>query len=216
MSQEILDKLAESVIEGESEDAEKWAKEALEKGMNPLDCINNGLSKGIEKVGELFAEREYFLPELVIGGEAMKAGLAILEPALVAGEGREILGTVVLGTVKGDLHEIGKTLVGTMLIANGFHVIDLGIDCEPSAFVNAAKEHGANLVGASALLTTTMSSQKDLVKAIEDAGLKDKVKVIVGGAPITQDWADEIGADGYAEDAVSAVALAKQLVGVAV
>jgi len=213
MAQEIFDKLAESVIEGEPEDAEKWAKEALTKGLDPLDCINNGLTKGVEKVGELFAEGEYFLPELVIGGEAMKAGLAILEPALVAGEGRKILGTAILGTVKGDLHEIGKTLVGTMLTANGFKVVDLGVDCEPEEFVAAAKEHNADIVGASALLTTTMSSQKALVKAVEDAGLKGKVKVIVGGAPITQAWAEEIGADGYAEDAISAVALAKQLVG---
>jgi corrinoid protein of di/trimethylamine methyltransferase len=213
MSQEIFDKLALAVVDGEPEDAEKWAKDALAKGLNPLDCINNGLTRGIQQVGELFAEGEYFLPELVIGGEAMKAGLSILEPALVAGEGRKILGTAVLGTVKGDLHEIGKTLVGTMLTANGFHVVDLGVDCEPEAFVAAAKEHNADLVGASALLTTTMSSQKDLVKAIEAAGLKGKVKVMVGGAPITQAWADEIGADGYAEDAISAVALAKQLVG---
>jgi len=215
MSQEILDKLAQAVIDGEPQDAETWAKEALAQGMNPLDCINNGLTKGIEKVGALFAEGEYFLPELILGGEAMKAGLAILEPALVAGEGRVILGTVVLGTVKGDLHEIGKTLVGTMLTANGFQVIDLGVDCSPEAFVAAAREHGADLVGASALLTTTMSAQKDLVKAIEAAGLKGKVKVIVGGAPLTQEWATEIGADGYAEDAVSAVALAKRLVGAA-
>lgn len=213
MSQEIFDKLAQAVLEGEPEDAEKWAKEALAQGIDPLACINNGLTVGIQKVGELFAEGEYFLPELVIGGEVMKAGLAVLEPALAAGEGRKVLGTVILGTVKGDLHEIGKTLVGTMLTANGFQVVDLGVDCAPSDFVAAAQAHNAALVGASALLTTTMSAQKDLVQAITDAGLKGKVKVMVGGAPITQDWADEIGADGYAEDAISAVALAKSLVG---
>lgn len=213
MTDDIFNKLAQAVIDGEPEDAEKWAKEALSQQLDPLECINRGLTKGIQEVGALFAAGEFFLPELVIGGEAMKAGLAILEPALVGQEGRKVLGTVVLGTVQGDLHEIGKTLVGTMLTANGFKVVDIGIDCSVESFVASIKEHNANLVGASALLTTTMSAQKNLVEGIEKAGLRDLVKVMVGGAPTTQGWADEIGADGYAEDAISAVDVAKSLVG---
>ena len=215
MTDDIFKNLARAVIDGEPEDAEKWANEALTQGLDPLECINQGLTKGIQEVGELFAAGEFFLPELVIGGEAMKAGLAVLEPALVDQEGREVLGIVVLGTVQGDLHEIGKTLVGTMLTANGFQVIDIGIDCSVESFIAAIKEHNANLVGASALLTTTMSAQKALVEGIEQAGLRGRVKVMVGGAPTTQSWADEIGADGYAEDAISAVSIAKKLVGTA-
>ena len=215
MTDDIFKNLARAVIDGEPEDAEKWANEALTQGLDPLECINQGLTKGIQEVGELFAAGEFFLPELVIGGEAMKAGLAVLEPALVDQEGREVLGIIVLGTVQGDLHEIGKTLVGTMLTANGFQVIDIGIDCSVESFIAAIKEHNANLVGASALLTTTMSAQKALVEGIEQAGLRGRVKVMVGGAPTTQSWADEIGADGYAEDAISAVSIAKKLVGTA-
>ena len=215
MTDDIFKKLAQAVIDGEPEDAETWAKQALAQGLDPLECINQGLSRGIQKVGELFAAGEFFLPELVIGGEAMKAGLAVLESALVGQKGREVLGTVVLGTVQGDLHEIGKTLVGTMLTANGFRVIDIGIDCSVESFIAAVKEHNATLVGASALLTTTMSAQKNLVEGIKLAGLRDRVKVMVGGAPTTQSWADEIGADGYAEDAIAAVSTAKRLVGAA-
>jgi len=211
MSQEIFDHLAQAVLDGEEEAAEQWARQALVLGLDPVECINKGLSRGIQQVGELFGKGEYFLPELVIGGEAMKAGLAVLEPALVGGEGRKVLGRVVLGTVEGDLHEIGKTLVGTMLTANGFQVIDIGVDCQPAAFIAAVNEHQATLVGASALLTTTMAAQKRLIVAFQEAGLRDRVKVMVGGAPVTQSWAEEIGADGYAEDAIAAVALAKRL-----
>ena len=215
MSQEIYDKLAKAVIDGEPEDAEEWAKKALEQGLDPLDCINKGLSPGIDRVGELFAIGDYFLPDLIIGGDAMKAALSILEPALAGDQGREVLGQVVLGTVEGDLHEIGKTLVGTMLTANGFLVTDIGVDKTAAEFVTAIKESGATLVGASALLTTTMLHQKEIVEALKEAGLRDQVKVMVGGAPITESWAKEIGADGYADDAISAVVVAKRLVGAA-
>jgi len=211
--EELLDRLAQAVIDGEPEDAEALAKQALAQGLDPLVCINEGLTPGINRVGELFESGEYFLPDLIIGGEAMKAALAVLEPALAGGQKREVLGRVVLGTVEGDLHEIGKTLVGTMLAANGFQVTDLGIDRPAADFVAAVKETNANLVGASALLTTTMQQQQKIIEALEEAGLRDKVKVMVGGAPVTQSWADKIGADGYAEDAISAVALAKRLVG---
>ena len=213
MSQELYEKLAQAVIDGEPEDAEEVAKQALDQGLDPLACINEGLTKGMDRVGELFASGEYFLPDLIIGGEAMKDALAILEPALAADQEREVAGRVVLGTVKGDLHEIGKTLVGTMLTANGFEVTDIGIDKPASEFIAAVKEANATLIGASALLTTTIPEQQKIIEALEEAGLRDKVKVMVGGAPVTQAWADKIGADGYAEDAIAAVAVAKKLVG---
>jgi corrinoid protein of di/trimethylamine methyltransferase len=213
--EELFSKLAQAVIDGEPEDAEELARQALAQGLDPLACINKGLTPGMDRVGELFASGEYFLPDLIIGGEAMKAALAVLEPALTGDQEREVLGRVVLGTVEGDLHEIGKTLVGTMLAANGFQVTDIGIDKPTADFVAAVKGTNANLVGASALLTTTMLQQQRLVEALEEAGIRDQVKVMVGGAPVTQSWADKIGADGYAEDAISAVALAKKLVGAA-
>jgi len=212
MSEEMYKKLAQSVIDGEAEDAEALAKEALELGIDPLTCIKEGLTRGIEEVGELFASGEYFLPELIMGADAMKAALEILEPAMVGGQKRDIVGKVVLGTVKGDLHEIGKTLVGTMLTANGFKVIDIGVERSAEEFIEAIRESNADLVGASALLTTTMLEQKKLIEALEAAGMRDQVKVMVGGAPVTQSYADEIGADGYAEDAISAVKLAFRLI----
>jgi corrinoid protein of di/trimethylamine methyltransferase len=215
MSQESYARLAQTVIDGEPEDAEEQARLALEQGLDPLACINEGLSPGIDRVGELFATGEYFLPDLIMGGDAMKAALAILEPALTGSQERELLGRVVLGTVEGDLHEIGKTLVGTMLTANGFLVTDIGVDKSADEFIAAIKESQATLVGASALLTTTMLQQQKLIEAIEEAGLRDQVKVMVGGAPITDSWAEKIGADGFAEDAISAVALAKRLAGAA-
>jgi 5-methyltetrahydrofolate--homocysteine methyltransferase len=213
MSEELLDKLTQAVIDGEPEDAEELAKQALDRGLDPLMCINEGLTRGIDRVGELFASGEYFLPDLIIGSEAMKAALAVLEPALAEDQEREVVGRVVLGTVEGDLHEIGKTLVGTMLTANGFLVTDIGIDKPAADFVAAVKETNATLVGASALLTTTIPEQQRIIEALAEAGLRARVKVMVGGAPVTQSWADKIGADGYAKDAIAAVAVAKRLVG---
>lgn len=212
MAEEMYEKMAQAVIDGESEDAEELAKQALEQGLDPLACIENGLTKGIQRVGELFSSGEFFLPELIMGADAMKAGLDILEPALLGGQQREVVGRVVLGTVEGDLHEIGKTLVGTMLTANGFDVIDIGVDKSADEFIAAVKENNAEIVGASALLTTTMLQQKALIQALDEAGLKDQVKVMVGGAPVTDSFAKEIGADGYAEDAISAVDIAMRLV----
>lgn len=208
MSEEMYEKLVNAVIEGESEEAVALAKEALEQGIDPLACITQGLTVGIQKVGELFASGDYFLPELIIGADAMKAAMEILEPALVGDQQREVVGTVVIGTVEGDLHEIGKTLVSTMLSANGFKVIDLGVDKPAADFVAAVKENNADIVGASALLTTTMLQQEKLIKALADAGLREQVKVMVGGAPVTDSYAKQIGADGYGEDAISAVDLA--------
>lgn len=212
--EELYHKLAQAVIDGEPEDAAGFAREALAHGLDPLACINEGLTPGINRVGELFAEGETFLPDLIMGGEAMKAALAILEPALAGNQERKVLGRVILGTVKGDLHEIGKTLVGTMLTSNGFEVTDIGIDRSAEDFINAVKEKQATLVGLSALLTTTMRQQQMIIDAFKEAGIRDRVKVMVGGAPVTQGWAETIGADGYAEDAIGAIALAKKLAGV--
>ena len=212
MTQEMFDKIAQSVIDGEPEGAAALAQQALNEGIDPLACITEGLTKGIQKVGELFASGEYFLPELIIGADAMKTALEILEPALVGDQKREVVGTIVLGTVEGDLHEIGKTLVGTMLTANGFKVVDIGVDKPASDFIAAIKDSGADLVGASALLTTTMLQQKKLVEALKEAGLRQQVKVMIGGAPVTESFCKDIGADGYAEDAISAVSLAFRLV----
>jgi 5-methyltetrahydrofolate--homocysteine methyltransferase len=211
--QEFYEKLAQAVVDGEDENAVETAKAALAAGLDPLACINNGLTEGMNRVGELFASGEYYLPDLIIGGDAMKAALDVLEPALLDTQERAILGKVVVGTVQGDLHEIGKNLVATLLSANGFKVTDIGIDKSPVDFLNAAIEADADIVGASALLTTTMVVQEQIIEALDDAGLRDKVKVMVGGAPVNQAWADQIGADAYGEDAVSSVDIAKKLMG---
>ncbi|HEY5627444.1 MAG TPA: corrinoid protein [Nitrospira sp.] len=212
MTEEIFRKLAEAVIDGEPEVAEALAAEALERGLDPLECINEGLMVGIKEVGERFSCGEFYLPELIIGADVMRKALDVLEPALLGDQKREVVGRVVIGTVKGDLHEIGKTLVGTMLAANGFKVIDIGVDRSAEDFIAAIRETDAELVGASALLTTTMMQQRLLVEAITEAGLRDKVKIMLGGAPVTESFAKEVGADGFAEDAISAIDLAFRLV----
>jgi corrinoid protein of di/trimethylamine methyltransferase len=215
MSEELYKKMAQSVIEGDDDEAGALAQQALEAGVEPLDAINKGYTAGMDVVGELFATGEYFLPDLILGGEAMKAALAVLEPALKArGEAREVLGTVVLGSVKGDIHEIGKALVGTMLSANGFEVYDLGIDIASGEFVTKAQEYNADIVALSALLTTTMLHQREVIELLAEAGLRDRVKVMVGGSPVTPEWAEQIGAEGFAEDAATAVGVAKRLMGV--
>ncbi len=212
MSDELLQKLYQTVIDGEKESAIALAEQALEQGVDPLSCINEGLTKGIQKVGEMFNDGEYYLPQLIMGAEAMKGAMAILEPALVGDQKREVVGRVVVGTVEGDLHEIGKTLVGTMLTANGFQVTDIGVNNSSEEFIGAIRDANADIVGASALLTTTMVNQKKLIEDLEQAGLREKVKVMVGGAPVTERYAKEIGADGFAEDAISAVDMAFRLV----
>jgi corrinoid protein of di/trimethylamine methyltransferase len=215
MTEELYKNMAQAVIDGDDEAAEALARQALDGGVDPLEAINEGLTPGMDVVGELYATGEYFLPDLILGGEAMKAALAVLEPALAAaGQERQVLGTVVLGTVQGDIHEIGKSLVGSMLSANGFRVHDLGIDVEAEEFVVRAREYGADIVALSALLTTTMLHQRDVIEHLSEAGLREQVKVMVGGSPVTQAWADQIGADGFAEDAANAVTVAKRLMGV--
>jgi corrinoid protein of di/trimethylamine methyltransferase len=206
--------MAQSIIDGETEVAGQLAQQAIEQGIEPLDVINQGFTVGVDYVGEQFGLGEMFLPELVLAGEAMKAAVTVLEPEMAKrGAERQMLGKVVLGTVEGDMHDIGKTLVATMLSASGFQVYDLGANVPVETFVEKARQVNADIVGLSALLTTTMVKQKDVIEALDDLGLRPKVKVMVGGAPITSSWADEIGADGYGEDSIRAVAVAKKLVG---
>ncbi|OGO12010.1 MAG: hypothetical protein A2Y53_02825 [Chloroflexi bacterium RBG_16_47_49] len=207
--------MAQSITDGEAERAAELAKQSIAMGIDPLDAINKGFVNGVNYVGDQFSCGNMFLPELVMAGEAMKAAVAVLEPELTKrGTQRTMLGKVVLCTVEGDIHEIGKTLVGTMLSATGFEVFDLGVDVPVMKVVEKAREVGADIVAMSALLTTTMVHQKDVIEALEDMGMRANVKVMVGGAPVTQEWVKQIGADGYSEDAIGAARVAKQLLGV--
>ncbi len=199
-----LQALAEAVINGQKEEAERLTQEAIDEGVPPGDIINDGLIAGMSVVGEKFKNNEFYVPEVLIAARAMQSAMAKVKPLLVEGE-IESKGRVAIGTVKGDLHDIGKNLVAMMLEGGGYEVLDLGVDVSPEQFVAAATEDGANVVALSALLTTTMPSMKDTIDALTEAGVRDQVKVIIGGAPVTQSYADEIGADGYAPDAASAV-----------
>jgi corrinoid protein of di/trimethylamine methyltransferase len=215
MTEELFHKMAQSILDGDSDAAVALAKQSIETGVDPLDAITKGFVMGVNQVGESFACGQAFLPELVMAGEAMKAAVATLEPEMQKrGTKRQVYGKVVLATVEGDIHEIGKSLVGTMLGASGFQVYDLGVDVPAAKIIAKVKEVDANLVGLSALLTTTMVKQKEVIDELDKQGLRKKVKVMVGGAPVTRDWVQKIAADGYSEDAIGAVGLAKQLVGV--
>jgi len=212
MSEELLKAMAQSIIDGEAEIAADLAKQALDAGMNPLDAITKGYMPGVNEVGDSFSCGNVFLPELVMAGEAMKAAIAVLEPELKRqGTSREILGKVVLATVEGDIHEIGKSLVGTMLTAAGFEVYDLGVNVPAEKIMAKVEEVGADIVGLSALLTTTMVRQKEVIEAMDKKGMRNKTRVMVGGAPVTSDWVQKIEADGYSEDAIGAVNAAKNL-----
>jgi corrinoid protein of di/trimethylamine methyltransferase len=214
MSNKLFDDMAQSVIDGEPEVAVELAKQALAQGIDPLEALNQGYIVGVDYVGKQFACGEMYLPELVGAGEAMKNAIAVLEPEMTRrGSTRTTLGKVVIGTVEGDIHDIGKSLVGTMLSSSGFQVYDLGVDVPIQTFIEKAREVDADIVGLSALLTTTMVKQKTIVNALQEAGLRPKVKVMIGGAPVTRGWANEIGAEGYSEDAVGAVTVAKQMMG---
>ena len=216
MTEDLFQKMAQSILDGDSDVAVALAKQAIDAGVDPLDAISKGFVLGVNQVGENFSCGQAFLPELVMAGEAMKAAVATLEPEMQKrGSVRQIFGKVVLATVEGDIHEIGKTLVGTMLSASGFQVYDLGVDVPSSTIIEKVKEVDADLVGLSALLTTTMVKQKEVIEELDKLGLRKKVKVMVGGAPVTRDWVQKIEADGYSEDAIGAVGLAKQLVGAA-
>jgi corrinoid protein of di/trimethylamine methyltransferase len=215
MSPELFDEMAQSIIDGETEDAEALARQAVEQGIDPLQAINQGFVVGLDEVGEQFGCGDMFLPDLVQAAEAMKAVVAILEPEMArSGAAREMLGKVVIGTVESDIHDIGKTLVATMLSAGGFQVYDMGVNVPTMTLVEKARGVGADIVGVSALLTTTMAKQRDVIEALDDMGLRPQVKVMVGGAPVTEDWVNDIGADGYSKDAVGAVTVAKKLMGI--
>lgn len=204
--------MRQSIVDGAPETAVAMAQRGLGLGIPALEAIDQGFVPGMTQVGEQFARRNMFLPDMMAAAEAMKAAMAVLEPELTRqGTHRASAGRVILGTTKGDIHEIGKILVGTLLTAHGFEVHDLGVDVPCENFAAAASELAANIVGVSALLTTTMRGQKAVIEAVQRAGLRPQVKVIVGGAPVTRQWSEEIGADGYAKDAMSAVALAKNL-----
>ena len=203
-----LQALAEALIKGDRATVVKLTQQALAEGLAPGEVLNEGLIAGMEVVGQRFKTNEIYVPEVLIAARAMKGGLEVLEPRLKAA-GVQPVATVVLGTVKGDLHDIGKNLVSMMLTGGGLKVVDVGIDVAPEKFVDACKTHKAQLCAISALLTTTMPQMATVVQAIKSAGLS--VKTMIGGAPVTQTYADEIGADGYAPDAASAVDLAKSL-----
>jgi corrinoid protein of di/trimethylamine methyltransferase len=209
---DILDQLQEAVIAGEPERARELAVQALEASIAPLDAIEQALNPGMQIVGDRYECGDYFIPDLMMAAEAMKAAMEELEPELLARqEQRQILGTVVIGTVEGDIHEIGKSLVATMLSAAGFQVHDLGVDVPVDRFVEQVKATNANVVGLSALLTTTMRNQEAVVEALKEAGLREGVKVVIGGAPASPEWAKTIGADAYAENANEAVGVVRQL-----
>jgi 5-methyltetrahydrofolate--homocysteine methyltransferase len=214
MSEERFAEMRQAVIDGDAAAAAALAEQALANGVPPLDAIDKGFVPGLSHVGELFGAGELYLPDMMLAARAMQKAIAVLEPEMQRqATERHVLGRVVLGTVKGDIHEIGKNLVGMMLATTGFEVHDLGVDVAPERFVEAAQEYSADIVGVSALLTTTMAGQRTVVEQLDAAGLRPGCRVIVGGAPASSTWAEEIGADGYSEDAIGAVALVRQLVG---
>ena len=210
-----LETIYNAVLEGNAADSKSGVTAAIAEGIAPETILKDGLISAMGEVGRLFEENEYFVPEMLVSARAMQSGLALLKPHL-ADAGAISAGTVVIGTVKGDLHDIGKNLVAMMLEGAGFKVINLGRDVAPEKFVAAVQEHSAHIVGISALMTTTMPAMKRTIDALEKAGLRDRVKVMIGGAPVNQAYADEIGADGYAKDSTIAVVRAKELLGVPV
>lgn len=211
----LFEAMSKAVIDGLPDKARDLAEEALRADVDPLEAIERGLKPGMDIVGEGFARGELFIPDLMMSGEAMKTGIAVLEPELMKRrQQRQVLGRVVIGTVQGDIHEIGKTLVATMLAANGFEVHDLGVDVPAQVFLDKVREVNADVLGLSALLTTTILNQESVILSLQEAGLRDQVKVIIGGVPASPEWADEIGADAFAENATEAVDVIKSLVGV--
>jgi len=208
---DLLQKVSEELQRGNFREVQKLVQEALDARVSPSKILNEGLVAGMDVVGEKFRKDELFIPEVLIAARAMHAGMEILRPKLVE-TGAKLAGKVVLGTVKGDLHDIGKNLVGMFLEGAGFQVIDVGIDVPTEKFVEAVKSHQPNVLGLSALLTTTMPKMKEIIESLHKAGIRHSVKVIVGGAPVTEKFAKEIGADGYASDGASAVEKIRQLI----
>jgi len=205
-----FEEMANTVIAGDEEKVVELTKKAVDEGVDPLEIINEGLMKGMDVVGQRFKAADMFIPEVLMSAKSMSAGMEIVKPLIVGGE-IPSKGKVVIGTVKGDLHDIGKKLVGMIMESSGLIVEDLGIDVSPEKFAEAIREKKPDIVGMSALLTTTMLSMKDTIEVLKEEGLRDSVKILVGGAPVSSDFAEEIGADGWAPDAVSAKDLAFQL-----
>lgn len=209
---ELFQMMQKSILDGNASEAQRLAELSLKEGVDPMESITIGFTPGIQKVGELWEEGEYFLPELVAGAEAMKAGMSVLSKEL-KGDMGQFTGKVVIGTVQGDIHDIGKTLVGAILSAHGFEVFDLGTDVPAESFVKTAREMDVHVVGLSALLTTTMTNQKNVIELFQKEGIRNKVKIIVGGAPVSKEWARRIGADDAPVDAFEAVLSVKKLLG---
>jgi 5-methyltetrahydrofolate--homocysteine methyltransferase len=207
-----LSKLYEVILNGDGKNAIAITQKAIEEGADPLVIVNEHMIPAMDEAGRRFECEEYFVPELLLAARAMKGALALIRP-LLAAQGSEPIGRVIIGTVKGDLHDIGKNLIASMLEGGGFEVIDLGTDVSPEKFVQAVQDRNPNLVCLSALLTVTMPSMKTTIEALKSAGVRDKVRVVVGGAPVTEQWAKEIGADAYGANAAVAVPLARKLVG---
>jgi len=208
-----LQELSDAIIAGNRNAAAELTDTLLGEGIAAKKVLDEGLIPGMAVVGEKFKNNEFYVPEVLVAARAMSAAMEKIRPGLVAAK-VEPVGTVAIGTVRGDLHDIGKNLVAMMLEGAGFEIVDLGVDCGPDAFVGAVKEQSANLIAMSALLTTTMPAMQDTVEALEAAGIRDKAKVIIGGAPVTDKFAEQIGADGYAPDAASGVDIAKDVLGV--
>ena len=211
---EILEEISTAVIEGELGEIEDLTEDALDDGISAEDILNKGLMPGMDYVGVEFKAGNMFVPEVLRSAKTMQISMDILKP-LLAESGVAMVGRVLLGTVKGDLHDIGKNLVGMMCEGAGFEVEDIGKDIEPESFVEAVKKYEPDVLGMSALLTTTMRAMESTIKVLEEAGVRDKVKIMIGGAPVTQAFSDQIGADGYASNAAAAAELAKKFVGAA-
>jgi 5-methyltetrahydrofolate--homocysteine methyltransferase len=210
----LYERISTAILEGDAEKAGKLCQRALEQGDAPKEVLDNGLVVGMDEVGVRFKRGDMFVPEVLMSAEAMQAGLEVLRPELIA-SGVKLIGKILMGTVKGDLHDIGKNLVSMMCEGSGFDVIDIGFNADPEKFIAAIKEHQPDIVGMSAMLTTTMRAMGHTIKAIEEAGLRDQVKIMVGGAPVDAEFAKRIGADGYGSNAPSGADLAKKFVGAA-
>jgi trimethylamine corrinoid protein len=212
--EELLEKMEKAIVEGDKDEAENLAKEAIKERMDLSEVLDKGYVPGIQKVGDLWEKGEYFLPELITSAECMKGAMQVLQPEMEKAQiSAKSKGKVVIGTVEGDIHDIGKNLVSSMLSANGFQVIDLGADVKLERFIEKAEEENADFICLSALLTTTMLGQKKVIEILKEKNLAGRFKVLVGGAPVNQKWADDIGAEGYGENAMIAVKVAEKLTG---
>jgi corrinoid protein of di/trimethylamine methyltransferase len=215
MEKFTLDEIKNTVVNGDAGRAEAFARKAIKEGIDPSWLLDKGFIPGIQEVGRLWEEGEYFLPELMLGADAVKAAMAILVPAIESSKrDQAILGKIVIGTVEGDIHDIGKSLVASILTAYGFHVHDLGADVRTDTIIREAEEFGANIICLSALLTTTMVNQKKVIEELVSRGLRSKYRVLIGGAPVTAEWAREVGADGYGGNAIEGAKVACSLLGI--